>query len=45
MEIKNDKNDENLNWENGEDAKRLFTKSKEELLKKLCYVCERPKCT
>ncbi|CAD8066277.1 unnamed protein product [Paramecium sonneborni] len=29
----------------GEDARRLASKSKEELIKKLCYVCERPNCS
>jgi hypothetical protein len=29
----------------GEDAKRLALKSREELLKKLCYVCEKPNCS
>ncbi|CAD8088106.1 unnamed protein product [Paramecium sonneborni] len=29
----------------GEDARRLASKSKEELIKKLCYVCERSNCS
>ncbi|KAM3144240.1 hypothetical protein pb186bvf_003702 [Paramecium bursaria] len=29
----------------GEDARRLALKSKDELIKKLCYVCERPNCS
>ena len=35
----------NGNFSDGEDAKRLALKSKDELLKKLCYVCERPSCS
>lgn len=35
----------NGNLSDGEDAKRLALKSKDELIKKLCYVCERVSCS